>query len=99
MDTMGTIIFIILYLLVCLMCGLIAGYINKNKGCSYKIGFWCGFLLGIIGIIIVAVQENKNTSKNIIADADEIKKYKELLDNGVITQQEFEVKKKQLLGI
>lgn len=31
--------------------------------------------------------------------ADEIKKYKELLDMGVITQEEFDAKKKQLLGL
>lgn len=31
--------------------------------------------------------------------ADEIKKYKELLDMGAITQEEFDQKKKQLLGL
>lgn len=31
--------------------------------------------------------------------ADEIKKYKELLDIGAITEEEFSAKKKQLLGI
>ena len=31
--------------------------------------------------------------------ADEIKKYKELLDMGIITQEEFDAKKKQLLGL
>ena len=31
--------------------------------------------------------------------ADEIRKFKELLDDGIITQEEFNVKKKQLLGL
>ncbi len=31
--------------------------------------------------------------------AEELKKYKELLDSGVITQAEFDAKKKQLLGL
>lgn len=31
--------------------------------------------------------------------ADELKKFKELLDDGIITQEEFDAKKKQLLGI
>lgn len=31
--------------------------------------------------------------------ADELKKFKELLDSGVITQEEFDAKKKQLLGL
>ncbi len=34
-----------------------------------------------------------------IGAADELKKYKELLDSGVITQEEFDVKKSQLLGL
>lgn len=34
-----------------------------------------------------------------VSSADEIKKYKELLDMGIITQEEFDAKKKQLLGI
>lgn len=34
-----------------------------------------------------------------LSPADEIKKYKELLDDGIITQEEFEQKKKQLLGL
>lgn len=40
--------------------------------------------------------KNVNTSTN---SADELKKYKELLDNGVISQEEFDAKKKQLLGL
>lgn len=34
-----------------------------------------------------------------ISAADELKKFKELLDSGVITQDEFDAKKKQLLGL
>lgn len=33
------------------------------------------------------------------SNADEIRKYKQLLDDGVITQEEFDAKKKQLLGL
>ena len=33
------------------------------------------------------------------SNADELKKYKDLLDCGVITQEEFDTKKKQLLGL
>ncbi len=36
---------------------------------------------------------------NNMSDADKIKAFKELLDNGTITQEEFEQKKKQILGI
>jgi len=33
------------------------------------------------------------------SNADELKKYKELVDSGVISQEEFDAKKKQLLGL
>lgn len=33
------------------------------------------------------------------SNADELKKYKDLLDSDVITQEEFDAKKKQLLGL
>jgi len=36
---------------------------------------------------------------NQLSPADEVRKYKELLDDGLITQEEFEKKKKQLLGL
>ena len=40
-----------------------------------------------------------STSAPAISAADELKKFKELLDMGVITQEEFDAKKKQLLGL
>ena len=43
--------------------------------------------------------EQTNVTSNTPSAADEIKKYKELLDMGAITQEEFEAKKKQLLGL
>lgn len=41
------------------------------------------------------VAENQNTTSNVDA---ELKQYKELLDSGIITQEEFNAKSKQLLG-
>ena len=41
---------------------------------------------------------NENTiDNNALNSIDEIKKYKELLDNGIITQEEYEKKKAELL--
>ena len=42
-----------------------------------------------------AATENPPVEKG----TDDIRKYKELLDSGIITQEEFDVKKKQLLGL
>lgn len=49
-------------------------------------------------------ERNKPTSNQTIinqaaSSADELKKFKELLDAGIITQEEFNAKKKQLLGL
>lgn len=43
------------------------------------------------------VAERENIQKINISAADELKKYKELLDMGAITQEEFEIKKKEIL--
>ena len=44
------------------------------------------------------LDEIKFLNKNIFTPADEIMKYKKLFDAGAITQEEFEMKKKQLLN-
>lgn len=44
-------------------------------------------------------QEVESVAATTISNADEILKYKNLLDSGVITQEEFDAKKKQLLGL
>lgn len=54
--------------------------------------------------LIIERQEQKKEEKpyQVIqnqSNADELKKYKELLDSGVITQEEFDAKKKQILGL
>lgn len=45
-----------------------------------------------------AVGDNATVVQEVSA-ADEIKKFKGLLDDGIITQEEFDAKKKQLLGL
>lgn len=53
--------------------------------------------------LLVNRQGNTNTSvkeeRPVIDNTEEIKKFKELLDSGIITQEEFDAKKKQLLGL
>lgn len=44
-------------------------------------------------------QQRTATPTVTTSPADEIRKYKELLDLGAITQEEFDAKKKELLGI
>ncbi len=44
-------------------------------------------------------KENVSTISPMPSNADELQKYKNLLDNGTITQEEFDSKKKQLLDL
>lgn len=46
-----------------------------------------------------AASTNGSVVQAAISPADELKKFKELLDLGIITQEEFDAKKKQLLGL
>lgn len=41
----------------------------------------------------------RNQSSAQISPAEELKKFKELLDMGVLSQEEFDAKKKQILGL
>lgn len=45
---------------------------------------------------LVTQNESSSTAASV---ADELREYKKLLDEGIITQEEFDAKKKQLLGI
>ena len=48
------------------------------------------------------IREYKNKGNGTVqqlSPADELKKFKELLDTGILTQEEFDAKKKELLGI
>ena len=69
-------------------------------------------VIGIIGLTINILnisktnnETNSNVQKNNSAytqtndDIAELTKYKELLDKGIITQEEFDAKKKQVLGL
>lgn len=49
--------------------------------------------------LIESLQHEDNQPTASPSGADEILKYKQLLDDGIITEEEFEAKKKQLLGI
>ncbi len=58
----------------------------------------------ILNQLLIERQSKKNNEhiNNIEAksdEADQLKKYKDLLDSGIITQEEFDAKKKQLLGL
>ena len=63
------------------------------------------FASNIASVIRAAFENYKNndvvevTGSTNISVADELIKFKKLLDMGILSQEEFDAKKKQLLGI
>ncbi len=45
------------------------------------------------------LDKSSSVKQNLLGGADQLKSYKDLLDSGIITQEEFETKKKQLMNV
>ena len=74
--------------------GRISFRVLKNADAIYQ----------VISNLLIKRQQEKSKPATIVEapksdEADQLKKYKDLLDSGVITQEEFDAKKKQLLGL
>lgn len=80
-------------LLLCALC-----FENEAAvGVLIYLGGLC-ILAGLFVHFMMSKRAITVTDQRVIG-ADELKKYRELLDSGVITQEEFDAKKKQLLGL
>ena len=104
---------VVIYLIVVLFWGNITMIITQKRG--MKGGFWWGFFLNIIGVLIVIFRPNDHPQIQIpqeeikraiasqntgnLSTVDQLKQYKEALNDGIITKEEFDAKKKQLLGL
>ena len=91
---------LVLLLIFFAVLGLIPARIAKKKGYSFGLWWLFGFFFFLIALIVSLFLADKNAGQKAeaINGADALAKYKELLDAGVITQEEFDAKKKQLLG-
>lgn len=94
---------------------LIPATIAKNKGYSFVLWWFYGWLLFIVAIIhVIFLPDNNNENKlnykymnnndDKLPSSDklvvaELKKYKELLDAGGISEKEYEVLKNKLLQL
>ena len=54
---------------------------------------------GEVSKLLIGRQNKKTLVSESLSGADELIKYKELLDSGVLTQEEFEAKKKEVLNL
>lgn len=77
--------------------------IAKKKGHSFGLWWFYGWMLFIVAIIHVQFIEDYNNKKESheepIYVADELRKFKELFDSGIITEEEFNKKKRDLLKL
>lgn len=108
-------VYIIVSLVVAAGLGLIPASIAKNKGYNFGLWWFYGWMLFIVAIIHVSVIPDKNAqqiplnaayhipycppSSDTQSAASELQKYKELKDQGIISEEEFQAKKEQLLKL
>ena len=75
--------------------------IAKKKGKNFGLWWFYGWMIFIVALIhsLLLPDLNAQVMKNTATSADALLKYKELLNSGLITQEEFDAKKKQLLNL
>ncbi len=92
----------LVYICVPVGVGLICGYITRKILPSNKNAYWVGFLLGIIGIVVVicirptnsTINNTSNSNKNKYVDLERLA---ELKQSGILTEEEFEIEKTKIL--
>lgn len=73
---------------------------TKKKGFVYKASKDMGQrIVALLSVIVDSQKSNQTAPAAAVSSADELLKFKQLLDAGAITQEEFDTKKKQLLGL
>lgn len=92
----------------CCVWGWAVNKIVKNRGYDEN-WFWWGFFFGLIALIVALTkpQSTYGQYKSAVINEDsancdkfaEVKKYKELMDAGIITEEEFNKKKSEILGL
>lgn len=97
----------ILTLIIAAGLAFIPANIARNKGYEYGLWWFYGWMLFIVAFIhslclpdkkAVAANEENQKRQAITDSAEALKKFKELYDNGVISEEEFIAQKKKLLG-
>ena len=87
------------FILYCIICGIISKSINESKG--YTNGFAWGAWFGIIGIIVVLckrnISEKTEPPQTETKPLEVLEHLSELHKKGVLTDEEFELKKAELL--
>ena len=108
------IVYSVVGLIIAAGLAFIPANIAKKKGYSFGLWWFYGWMIWIVAIIHVSLIPDKNAPQRPIyvvqptqnntpaisssSAADELKKYKELMDHGVITEEEFQQQKAKILN-
>ncbi len=88
-------LFILVWAILTLVFGCVCKKIGQSKGIDY--GFLVGWLLGILGLIIMLVLPGNGQNTQNVSKYEELEQLQKLKENGTITEAEFEVEKSKLL--
>ena len=93
-------------ILVAIIMGCATQQIIKGKGYTEN-WFWWGFFFGLIAVIVALLKEENhyqdesqfaNPAQGCFSNDEKLKKYKELLDKGKISREEYEYWKQETLN-
>ena len=95
---MNPILWYVLIIANCLICGVAAHFIANNRLMDH--GFWWGFFLCEIGIVVVALRPNESpltAAPSPEKISEELEKAFHLKNKGVLTEEEFNQMRENLL--
>ncbi len=100
MDTDGSALLVQFALAWVLPCGIIGALIGPRKGRAPLRGFAIGGIGGPFGLVYLALQRDVARSGRLMppSPTDELLKLGEARRQGLVTQEEFEAKKRELLA-
>ena len=96
MKIMGMDASAVFVLVLLLLIAVVPARIAKKKGYSYA-GFYVFGIFVWPAALIVSLCIKDRTNEAAAEGANALKAYKELLDSGAITQEEFDAKKAEIL--
>ena len=92
-------VFFVGVLVVATIFGLISKAISKSRGMEG--GFWWGFFLGLIGIIVVAVRpkDNKTATGQVASSPyEDLERITKLKEQGLLSDDEYNKMKAECLA-
>jgi hypothetical protein len=105
------IVYCILTLIISAGLAFIPTSIAKRKGYSFVLWWLYGWIFWIVALIHISLIPDKNVRQTLVDNtsnylplnseqvANELKKYKALFDQGILTEYEFQAKKEELLKL